>query len=64
MVGTLSNIHRGILLIVVTALAISLQDLVFKLFSGDLTLLQIFALRGRDRPAFAGGDRRHAGRMV
>ncbi len=36
----------GILLIIATALAISLQDLVFKLFSASLTLWQIFALRG------------------
>ena len=34
------------LLIIATALAISLQDLVFKLFRHDVTLWQIFALRG------------------
>lgn len=39
-------ISFGIVLIVATALAISLQDVVFKLFSGNLALLQIFALRG------------------
>ncbi|MEL6314440.1 MAG: DMT family transporter [Pseudomonadota bacterium] len=46
MSGTPQNIIGGVLLIVVTALTISLQDLVFKLFSGELTLWQIFALRG------------------
>ncbi|MEM9241907.1 MAG: DMT family transporter, partial [Pseudomonadota bacterium] len=46
MSGTPQNIVGGVLLIVVTALTISLQDLVFKLFSGELTLWQIFALRG------------------
>lgn len=40
------TIMGGVTLIVATALAISLQDLVFKLFSGELTLWQIFALRG------------------
>lgn len=40
------NMHLGICLIVATALTISLQDVVFKLFSGTLTLWQIFALRG------------------
>ncbi|MEM9330827.1 MAG: DMT family transporter [Pseudomonadota bacterium] len=36
----------GISLIIAAALTISIQDLVFKLFSGDLTLWQIFTLRG------------------
>ena len=40
------NLALGIALIIATTLAISLQDLVFKLFSGHLTLWQIFALRG------------------
>lgn len=39
-------IRTGIFLIVAAALAISLQDVVFKLFSSQLTLWQIFALRG------------------
>lgn len=40
------NIARGISLIIAAALAISIQDVVFKLFSGELTLWQIFCLRG------------------
>ncbi|WP_181179734.1 DMT family transporter [Mesorhizobium sp. B2-7-1] len=40
------NVARGISLIIVAALAISIQDVVFKLFSGELTLWQIFCLRG------------------
>ncbi|MEP0945003.1 MAG: DMT family transporter [Rhizobiaceae bacterium] len=40
------NIARGIVLVVAAALAISVQDVVFKLFSSQLTLWQIFALRG------------------
>jgi drug/metabolite transporter (DMT)-like permease len=40
------NIMRGVSLIVVAALSISIQDVVFKLFSSELTLWQIFALRG------------------
>ncbi|MEM6588178.1 MAG: DMT family transporter [Pseudomonadota bacterium] len=40
------NITFGIALIIATALTISLQDLVFKLFSSSLSLWQIFALRG------------------
>ena len=36
----------GVVLIVATALTISVQDLIFKLLSSDLTLWQIFALRG------------------
>ncbi|MEM6409615.1 MAG: EamA family transporter, partial [Pseudomonadota bacterium] len=40
------NVISGVMLIIITALTISLQDLVFKLFSGELTLWQIFALRG------------------
>lgn len=38
--------YFGIALIIATALTISLQDLVFKLFGSDLTLWQIFTLRG------------------
>ncbi|MEP1209282.1 MAG: DMT family transporter [Rhizobiaceae bacterium] len=44
--GRPQNIARGITLIVAAALTISVQDAVFKLFSGQLTLWQIFALRG------------------
>lgn len=40
------NILRGVSLIVAVALMISIQDVVFKLFSSELTLWQIFALRG------------------
>ncbi len=40
------NILLGVLLIIATALAISVQDVVFKLFSSQMTLWQIFALRG------------------
>jgi drug/metabolite transporter (DMT)-like permease len=40
------NILRGVMLIVAAALTISIQDVVFKLFSSELTLWQIFALRG------------------
>lgn len=40
------NIMRGVSLIIVAALSISIQDVVFKLFSSELTLWQIFALRG------------------
>lgn len=40
------HLALGIVLIVATALVISLQDVAFKLFSGHLTLWQIFALRG------------------
>ncbi|MEM1273280.1 MAG: DMT family transporter [Pseudomonadota bacterium] len=40
------SLYFGIFLIVATALTISVQDLVFKLFSSDLTLWQIFTLRG------------------
>jgi len=40
------NISFGIAMIVATALTISLQDVVFKLFSSELTLAQIFTLRG------------------
>lgn len=40
------NIMRGVSLITAAALAISIQDVVFKLFSGELNLWQIFALRG------------------
>lgn len=37
---------RGVALIIAAALSISIQDVVFKLFSSELTLWQIFALRG------------------
>ena len=37
---------RGVLLIIVAALTISIQDVIFKLFSSELTLWQIFSLRG------------------
>lgn len=40
------NILRGVVLIIAAALTISVQDVVFKLFSHELTLWQIFALRG------------------
>lgn len=40
------NVKLGVLLIIATALTISVQDVVFKVFSSSLTLWQIFALRG------------------
>lgn len=40
------NIALGITLIVAAALAISVQDVIFKIFSSEMTLWQIFALRG------------------
>ncbi len=40
------NIVRGVALVLAAALTISIQDAVFKLFSSELTLWQIFALRG------------------
>src|SRR5262245_57921183 len=40
------NIMRGVSLIVLAALSISIQDVVFKFFSSELTLWQIFSLRG------------------
>ncbi len=40
------NILSGVSLIIAAALTISIQDVVFKLFSSELTLWQIFALRG------------------
>ena len=40
------KIVRGVTLIIAAALTISVQDVIFKLFSGELTLWQIFALRG------------------
>ncbi|MEM9432358.1 MAG: DMT family transporter [Pseudomonadota bacterium] len=40
------NIMLGVSLIIATAFTISVQDVVFKLFSGQMTLWQIFALRG------------------
>ncbi len=39
------QVARGVTLILAAALTISLQDVVFKLFSAELTLWQIFALR-------------------
>ena len=41
-----SHIARGVLLIVVAMFITSVQDVVFKLFSNELTLWQIFTLRG------------------
>ena len=40
------NILRGVSLIIAATLTISIQDVVFKFFSSELTLWQIFALRG------------------
>ncbi len=40
------NIARGVMLILAAAFTISVQDVIFKLFSSELTLWQIFALRG------------------
>ncbi len=40
------NIVRGVTLIFAVALTISIQDVIFKFFSSELTLWQIFALRG------------------
>lgn len=40
------NILRGVSLVLAAALVISIQDVIFKLFSSELTLWQIFALRG------------------
>ncbi|MEM0947224.1 MAG: DMT family transporter [Pseudomonadota bacterium] len=40
------NILLGVSLILATAFTISVQDVVFKLFSSQMTLWQIFALRG------------------
>lgn len=40
------NITLGISLIIAAALTISIQDVVYKFFSSELTLWQIFALRG------------------
>ncbi|MEL7150472.1 MAG: DMT family transporter [Pseudomonadota bacterium] len=40
------NILLGVSLIIATAFMISVQDVVFKLFSSQMTLWQIFALRG------------------
>ncbi len=39
------QVGKGVVLIVAAALLISLQDVVFKLFSGQLTLWQIFFIR-------------------
>lgn len=40
------NILRGVALIIAAALTISIQDAVFKFFRSEMTLWQIFALRG------------------
>ena len=40
------NVTRGIVLILVTMFVTSVQDVVFKLYAGNLTLWQIFTLRG------------------
>ena len=40
------SVVRGVALIVAAAFLISVQDIVFKLFSSELTLWQIFSLRG------------------
>ena len=40
------NVIRGVALILAAALTISFQDVVFKIFSSQLSLWQIFALRG------------------
>ncbi len=40
------NKIRGVSLIITAALTISIQDVVFKFFSSELTLWQIFSLRG------------------
>ncbi|CUI77985.1 DMT family transporter [Cognatishimia activa] len=45
-IATHQNVTAGLVLIVFTALTISLQDVVFKLFASDMTLWQIFSLRG------------------
>ena len=39
------NIFRGVTLIILTVFAISVQDVIFKLFSSTLTLWQIFTIR-------------------
>ena len=44
--ATHQNVTAGLVLIVFTALTISLQDVVFKLFASDMRLWQIFCLRG------------------
>jgi len=40
------NIMRGVSLIILAAFSISTQDVVFKFFSSEMTLWQIFSLRG------------------
>jgi len=40
------NSLHGVLMILAAALTISIQDLIFKLFSSELSLWQIFSLRG------------------
>ncbi len=40
------SIFHGVALIIAAALVISVQDVLFKFFSSELTLWQIFALRG------------------
>ena len=39
------NVLRGVTLIILTVFAISVQDVIFKLFSSTLTLWQIFTIR-------------------
>lgn len=41
-----ADTRRGILLVIAATLAISLQDVIFKAFGNQMTLWQIFALRG------------------
>ena len=40
------NLARGITLILITAFLLAIQDSVFKLYAGSLSLWQLFALRG------------------
>lgn len=40
------NILKGVTLIVATTFTISVQDVIFKIFSSEMTLWQIFTLRG------------------
>jgi len=47
------NILLGVSLIVAAALTISIQDVVYKFFSSELTLWQIFALQGVFRAALS-----------
>jgi len=41
------NIARGITLIVATMFVVSIQDVIYKFFSSELSIWQIFALRGQ-----------------